>query len=288
MKTAILITCFNRKEKTITCLESIFSQEAVKGFSADVFLVDDNSSDGTAPAVIARFPEVTLISGAGNLYWAGGMRLAWSEARKHHYDAYLLLNDDTILYPNAFEELISTQQYAERKYNRPGICIGSTMHPETGEHSYGGSLLRNLHFPVGQHAVIPDGKKPQPCHLGNANIMLVPKEVVATIGIFSDQYTHSIADYDYTLRAVKHNIPVLVCPGYCGTCVDDHGKNWLGREFSLSQRIAFMRSVKGLASKEYLIYIAEHFPLYYPIAWMKLWAKILFPFIWDRFKTTGS
>ena len=46
---AVLITCYNRKDKTLLCLESLFKQQGLGiDFSLAVFLVDDGSTDGTA------------------------------------------------------------------------------------------------------------------------------------------------------------------------------------------------------------------------------------------------
>ena len=123
MNIAVLLTCFNRKEKTCMCLQSMYADldiynKANTGpkISIEIFLVDDGCTDGTAEAVRAQCAErsVHIIQGNGSLFWAGGMRLAWNEAYKRHteWDFYLLLNDDTKLLPGAFQELISTHQYA--------------------------------------------------------------------------------------------------------------------------------------------------------------------------------
>ena len=50
MKIAVLLTVFNRKEKTKRCLDSV--QRTVqpylgKGIELEVFLTDDGSTDGT-------------------------------------------------------------------------------------------------------------------------------------------------------------------------------------------------------------------------------------------------
>ena len=42
--------------------------------------------------------------------------------------------------------------------------------------------------------------------------MMVAREVVEKIGILSEGYVHGVADYDYTLKAVKKNIPVFDFP----------------------------------------------------------------------------
>ena len=102
-KTAVLLTCFNRKKHTLTCLNQLFflSQEI------DVYVVDDNSSDGTSAAILEQFPDVHLIKGNGNLFWNRGMHLAWKHASKHKYDFYLWLNDDVVLYKNCFDEMFA-------------------------------------------------------------------------------------------------------------------------------------------------------------------------------------
>lgn len=77
---AVLITCYNRREKTVNCLNLLFKCGLPVGFALKVYLVDDGSTDGTGEEVRKLFPEIKVIVGSGELYWAGGMRLAWTEA----------------------------------------------------------------------------------------------------------------------------------------------------------------------------------------------------------------
>ncbi|MFD2146829.1 glycosyltransferase family 2 protein [Mucilaginibacter antarcticus] len=130
----------------------------------------------------------------------------------------------------------------------------------------------------------PDDNELLECHLGNANILLVDKLTVDRIGILSNRYTHSFADYDYTLRAIRKGSKVWIAPGYYGSCDYDHGRPWMSSDRPLKDRIAYMKSPKGLESDSYLKYIKEFFPLNYPSAFAKLWLKTLFPFVYDRFK----
>ena len=69
---AVLITCHNRKDTTLSCLGRLFSIRK----DIDVYCVDDNSTDGTADAIRENFPQVNLIRGDGNLFWCRGMRKA--------------------------------------------------------------------------------------------------------------------------------------------------------------------------------------------------------------------
>lgn len=64
MKIAILLTCHDRKEKTLKCLHSLYS--TYKNY--DTYLVDDGCTDGTPEAVMATFHNVHIIKGNGNLF----------------------------------------------------------------------------------------------------------------------------------------------------------------------------------------------------------------------------
>jgi len=70
---AVLMTCFNRKEKTVSCLDLLFRNQLPRGFKLKVYLVNDGCTDGTAEAVVDEFPNVTVIEGDGSLFWNGGM-----------------------------------------------------------------------------------------------------------------------------------------------------------------------------------------------------------------------
>lgn len=283
MKIAVLLTTFNRKDKTISCLNSLKEQKIVNTINLDVFLTDDASSDGTAEAVKNLFPEVNIFEGSGSFFWAGGMRNSWKAASKYNYDFFLLLNDDTVLNINTIQTLIGCYDVLFKDDYISAIFIGSTSDSETSKISYGGKrLISNLYL---KSEGIYSSTEILECDLGNANIMLVPIAIVKKIGMLSNVYTHGIADYDYTLKAKKAGFKVYVVPGVMGTCTDDHGNNWKSQNVSLSDRIKYLKSPKGLAYKEYLYFIKTHFPFYLPFAFLKLWLKTLFPFIWNKLKS---
>lgn len=276
MKIAVLLATFNRRDKTLSCLRQLFDQVLPMGFEMEVFLTDDASSDGTALAVKELYPTVHVLKGTGSLFWAGGMRNSWGEALHGGFDYYLLLNDDTLLKTAALYRLIS---HALKK--KDAICIGTTT-DSRGKVSYGGRKLYNRNK-VQSFSVYSDTELIE-CDMANANIMLVPRAVVDAVGILSDSYTHSIADYDYTMRAKKAGFHTYVVPGILGYCVDDHGNNWRSSDCSLAERIKYLKSPKGLAYKEYMHFIRQHFPQHLPAAFIKLWMKTLFPVLWDKFK----
>lgn len=234
MKIAVLLACHNRKEKTLNCLQQITTQKGVDNLKINVFLVDDNSTDGTKEAVEDRFPSVNVIDGNGELYWNRGMLLAWKTALKtDKYDAVIWLNDDTILKSDAVSTLC--------KYSiihPDSIIVGSTAW--TNDHaklSYGGyNNYNELLIPIDREL---------PCKFFNGNIVLVPCAVSEKIGLLDSFFRHSMGDFEYGVRATKNGIPIYVLPvlGYC----DRNGAyvKYTDTKFSLKERLNFLYSPLG-------------------------------------------
>lgn len=287
-KIAILLTSYNRKENTLACIKSIYDQNNQLGNHFSIFLTIDGSTDGTAEAVKEQFPEVILFYGDGNLFWSGGMRFCYENTLNSEtkFDSFLLLNDDTVLFPNALDELVNDLH----SVNSPqSIIVGSTQGKNArlaNDFTYGGKILLN-NYNANAKFVLPNGESPQICHLGNANIMLIPAVTIQKIGFLSAKFTHGIADYEYTLRARKHGIPSYITSNFLGICHigDNQVKNWKNSSNStLKERINYLYSPKGLAYKEYIFYIKTYFPVYFIHAWSLLWLKTFFPFIWEKLK----
>lgn len=282
---AVLLTCFNRKDKTLTCLHHLFNAyESYKSiFYVSVYLTDDKCVDGTPEAVLREFldKDIHILTGTGSLYWAGGMRNSWKEALKCSYDGYLLLNDDTYVFNNLFKEIQDTHIYCLKHFNAEGIYIGTTCSPENqDEITYGGSVIINR-WKVTEKKVIPNGKIPQKCDRGNANIMYVTSGAVQKLGILHDSFTHGLADYDYTLTANSKGVPVLITPNICGTCDYDHPSYYgVFLKKNLVNRIRFTYSPLGLNLPDQLIYIRRNFWYRLPFVAVLGWFKILFPSIY--------
>ncbi|MCF8341778.1 MAG: glycosyltransferase family 2 protein [Chitinophagaceae bacterium] len=282
-KVAVLLTCHNRKEITIACLDSFYTTIKPDNFIFHIFLVDDGCIDGTSQAISLKYPEIFIIKGDGNLFWAGGMRLAWDEAMKNdNYYSFLLLNDDVVLSENSIINLIECDLNTSKKFGKRGIYVGSTMNSK-GELTYGAEKLIRNDFIVRMKRLHPSNESVV-CDFTNGNILLVSSDTVDKVGIFDKFYTHGTADYDYSRVVKKSGLPVILAPNILGFCENDHDVPWVKEKSTLSYRISYLKSPKGLAYNEYLYYIKKNFPLYFPVAFILLWLKTFFPFLWNWFK----
>lgn len=212
MKTiAVLLTVFNRREKTLQALHNLFAQQLREDIELKVFLVDDSCTDGTPEAVAQQFPEVQIIKSPGNLFWNRGMHLAWeTAARTKDFDYYLWLNDDTELHPpHALTTLLETSANEQDL----AIVVGSTCAlKDTTTITYGGRT------PPEGTLVKPPQEEAMPCAYFNGNIVLIPRYAYKKLGPNDPTFHHSLGDFDYGKRAAKIGIKNIVAPGILGKC----------------------------------------------------------------------
>jgi GT2 family glycosyltransferase len=251
---ATLITCYNRKQKTLDSLNSLLSQSDCEDVALTVYLVDDGSTDGTADAVKKVYPQVTLMTGDGSLFWNRGMRKAFGEAMQGDYDYYLWLNDDTQLYPDAISKLLQTSQQLIAQGQLRAIVAGSTQDPENGILTYGGGVSHRWWHPLSFLAIKP-AENPQVCDVINGNCVLIPRTVVEVVGNLDLVFAHYLGDYDYALRARKQNCSVWIAPGYVGTCPENpYYRNSQDANTPLSQQLEKIGQPKGLPTQDLTLY----------------------------------
>lgn len=101
-KLSIIIVNYNVEYFLEQCLNSV--RKALKGIDGEVFVVDNNSIDGSVKMVEEKFPEYHLIENKGNV----GFSRANNQAMKVSKGEYiLLLNPDTVVEEDTFSKCIS-------------------------------------------------------------------------------------------------------------------------------------------------------------------------------------
>lgn len=267
---AVLITAYNRKSITLNGLRSLWPamEQCQDTYEFDVYLADDNSTDGTAGAVSEVFPQIKIIKGDGNLYWGGGMNLAWREAlQKREYDYYLWMNDDAKLYPDSIAHLLSVEKDAGEPVLVCGVFEDSSGHISYGACDRSGKLLepRSLEHP----------------YYMNGNLVLVPKQIYESIGIIDSVFHHRGGDYDYGLRAQKAGFKLFISDIIVGiTPRHDTDKTpYYSAKHTLSKRLKLLYSKKYSIISSF-IYNKRHVGMYFAIhQFLKAHALVLFPVI---------
>jgi GT2 family glycosyltransferase len=283
IKIAILMTCYNRRDTTLACLRKLMNQDGIREVKLQVYLVDAGSTDGTVEAIEDQYPDIHLIRRDNTLFWCSGMRVAFEEAMRGDQDYFLWLNDDTMLFRNAIRTLLDTTYQIRRQEGKPGIIVGSTQDPKTGQCTYGGVTRKSKWRPLVHQLLEPSGK-PQQCITMNGNCVLIAQEVVESIGNLSPAFTHLMGDYDYGLSASAKGIGIWIAPVYIGQCYQNPLPLWADPEVALRKRLAILHSPKGLPPREWFIYVRRHAGIYWPVYMLTLYMRVLFPHFWILFR----
>jgi hypothetical protein len=104
-RVAYIIVCWNNKDILAECIESI-NQQNYK--DKDIYLIDNNSSDGSADFIATNYPEIKLIRSNKNNGFARGNNLLIQEALKDEKVKYFaLINSDARITSDWTEKLIN-------------------------------------------------------------------------------------------------------------------------------------------------------------------------------------
>jgi GT2 family glycosyltransferase len=274
LKIAVILTCFNRKQKTLACLDAVMAQSVFRDVKIYFFITDDCSKDGTSDSIALRYQNIRLLKGTGSLFWNGGMRLAWGLALKENFDFFLLLNDDTFLYPDTLHRMLDTHAKCMEDTGRAGIIVGSTQ-DETGRTSYGGELRTSRFRPLTLIKVEPN-EEVKICDTFNGNCVLVSRNAASLLGNLDAGFVHAMGDTDYGLRAKRAGVPMWVMPFYAGRCVNDGSihRSFNDCSLSVAMRLEKILSPKGLPWRPWRILCQRHAGILWPVYWVWPYMKL--------------
>ena len=101
MKLSIIIVNYNVKYFLEQCLHAVY--KAIQNVDAEIFVVDNNSVDGSCGMVRQKFPDLHLIENKDNPGFSVANNQAMRIAKGEYF---LLLNPDTVVEENTFEKVI--------------------------------------------------------------------------------------------------------------------------------------------------------------------------------------
>ena len=210
MKLSVIIVNYNVKHFLEQCLHSVF---ASKNINFDVYVVDNNSVDGSCAMVKEKFPQVKLIENKDNVGFstANNQAIKLSEA---DYD--LLLNPDTIVEEDTFEKVV---RFMDEHPDAGGLGVKMI----DGSGKFLPESKRALPTPdvafykiFGLSKLFPKSKKFGKYHLSyldnnqthkidvlSGAFMLLRKSVINQIGALDEDYYMYGEDIDLSYRITK-------------------------------------------------------------------------------------
>jgi GT2 family glycosyltransferase len=211
MKLSIVIVNYNVKHFLEQCLKSVYA--AISNMEAEIFVVDNNSVDGSVEMVANKFPQVNLIANQENV----GFSKANNQAIEKSSGSYvLLLNPDTIVPEDCFDKVVS---FADQQ-DSFGAC---GIHMVDGQGKFLPESKRGLPTPevalykmIGLNKVFPKSKKFGKYHLGylpenetneieilSGAFMFIKKSVLKEVGLLDETFFMYGEDIDLSYRIIK-------------------------------------------------------------------------------------
>jgi len=268
MKIVALTTCHNRRDLTLCALKSLHQQILPADCRLEVCLVDDGCTDGTGDIVRANYPNVIVLKGTGNLFWAGGMRFGWEGfVKQQEMDYLLVFNDDVVLYPNAIEMMLSSAAAVSASGCDEYAIAGAFQEPDTGETSYGAVVRNSLWHPLRFGKVAP-AKTIQDCDTLNMNLALISDGSLKRIGFLSKEFIHSKADFDYGLRLRAEGGRVVLAPGFIGGCASNSNERSDEPSAPFKERWRRLTSNKEQPPRERAVLYRRHAGFLWPLFWL--------------------
>lgn len=254
----IVILNTNRREDTCALLASL---EKSTWPNARVLVLDNASTDGSAPAIRAAYPAVQILSLEKNLGYAGNNNVGIRAALAEGAEWVLVLNEDTILAPDCLSRLVEAGQ-ADQRIGMVGPMVYHFDEPSVIQ-SAGGEMGPNwLARHIAQNE--PDHgqfTQPRPVDWISGCAILVRREVIEQAGMLDERFFYYWEETEWCLRAREAGWRLVHVP---------QARLWhkgVQREYRPSPNVTYY------ATRNWLLMLSRHrAPLR---AWMYVWARTL-------------
>jgi hypothetical protein len=219
MDLSIIIVNWKVRYLLEKCLRSIFEQP--KNISFEVFVVDNNSGDGSVEMVREKFPQVDLTSSTENLGFAKGNNLAIKKAAGRYI---LLLNPDTEILENALEKMVRFMDVHPEcgvsgcKLLNPDLSLQPSVRafPDLASQIF--ILLKIHHLLPHTKAMYKylvqnfDYEKMQEVDQVMGAFMMIRREVIEKIGMLDENFWIWFEEVDFCKRAKSAGWKILYTP----------------------------------------------------------------------------
>lgn len=205
-KVGVILVNYRGAEDTCECIESLMSSDFQ---SLEVYVVDNDSGDGSCGAIESRCPGAKVIPLAENIGFGGANNVGMERAFRDGCDAVLLLNNDTVVDREMVGELASAAGDATVTVPLMLYFGEADMVWYGGGHFDAFGIPRHDHFKESRSTV--DARMKQ-VGFATGCCVFIPKPVYECVGGFDESYFLYWEDADLSLRFAQNNVRILFCP----------------------------------------------------------------------------
>jgi GT2 family glycosyltransferase len=253
-------------------LASIF--KTIKGISFEVWVVDNNSTDGTVEATRERYPTIKIIKNTENLGFAAANNQAF---RQMNGDYALLLNTDTVLTNGAIKELYDFMEANPEA----GMACGQLLNLDGSKQNsianfptiftlFCNETVLRILLPKKYPSKRRDYLSPIKIDSCIGACLIARKDAINDIGLFDERYFFFFEETDWAYRMKLGDWSIYFVP--TAKIFHAQGKT-VGN--TLNSRIMFYRSRYLFFKKWY----SKSYPLFYSVIVMRLLTNTLFSFV---------
>ncbi|MBX3299110.1 MAG: glycosyltransferase family 2 protein [Acidobacteria bacterium] len=210
-KVALVIPVYNRREITLQGLRSL-SKIDKTGLDVRIFIVDDGSTDGTADAIAAAFPDVTLIKGDGTLHYAAGTNRGIEAALEWEPDHIVTMNDDAVFHEQFLRRLVAAASENPRTIVGALLLLWNEPHRVFQVGQVWETLKGGWQIPDDLTAfTVPQSIFDVECIVGNC--VLVPADAIRECGLMDEKrFPHGWGDAQWMARFAKRGWRLVIEP----------------------------------------------------------------------------
>lgn len=227
-KIALIILNWKQPQLTFDTLDSIFKCSK-KGFSYQIFLVDNGSPDDSLKQFKEKYSKtklVTILETGQNMGYAGGNNFGLKAALKKKFDYYLVANNDILVAPDFLQKLFDASQkfpdaiLTPKIYFAPGYEyhkdryskkeIGKVIWAVGSQIDWNNIYGTNIGIDEVDHGQY-DHKQP-PIDFISGCCFLISRNVLQKVGLFDEKYYLYMEDSDLTHRAQKAGFELRLVP----------------------------------------------------------------------------
>jgi GT2 family glycosyltransferase len=195
----IVLVNYNNATDTIQCIESLRNMS-----KSGVIIVVDNASTDNSVDILKKIEGINLVCSEFNRGFAAGCNIGFLKAIELKSNYVWYLNNDTVVDCNALQELLKTS-----KENNDNCLVGILTEnsiTKKVESAGGGKYSK-----VGYCRLINDVKKIDQLNFISGCSMFASIAVFKRIGSWDESYFLYWEDVDYSHRAQKKGIPLMIC-----------------------------------------------------------------------------
>ena len=201
-KVSIIVLNWNGWRDTLECLASL---QRLDYSNYEVIVVDNGSTDDSISHIHSHYPEVELLETGRNLGFSAGCNRGIVRALDQSADYVWLLNNDTIVHPDALTHLVNTAM-SDPHTGATGSAIYSAHSPHQLD-AWGGGRI-NFWLGRSRHAIRPVQNEAIDFLTGAS--ILIARSAIERLGLLDEGFFMYWEDADYCFRLRRAGFTIAV------------------------------------------------------------------------------